>query len=213
MRRIAWTTMMAGALLLAACGGDKKKGDGEGRKDLEAGAAAALGSGEDEKTKAAREADEAKRKEAFAERKAKEEAEKAAYEEKMNEIITLPEKMPKNVKTACKDLLDAYHEFILKSYEGDDGAILDWYNNRKAEELGARRGKCVKIDSLEATACQIHALNAAPPKWREKELEIISRCVQKYAPEKAEAAAKADAEELARRTKKAEAAGDAPADG
>jgi hypothetical protein len=61
----------------------------------------------------------------------------------------------------------------------------------------------VKIGSLEAAACQIHALRAAPIGWRDKELDIIARCVEKYAPDKAEAAAKAEAESLAKQTQKA----------
>jgi hypothetical protein len=92
---------------------------------------------------------------------------------------------------------------MLKALDGDDGAILDWYNNLKKETLGERRGKCVKIGSLEAAACQIHALRAAPIGWRDRELDIITRCVEKYAPEKAEAAAKAEAEALAKQTQKA----------
>ncbi len=200
MRRIAWTTMLTLALALPACGGGEAD---EGHGELEAAAAAALNLQGDEATRKAREADEAERKRKFEERKQKEEAEKAEYEATMNEIITLPEKMPKNLNAACKDLTEAFHEFMLKSLEGDDGAILDWYNNRKKETLGERRGKCVKIGSLEAAACQIHALRAAPTGWREKELDVMKRCVEKYAPEKAEAAAKADAEAVAAGTKKA----------
>jgi hypothetical protein len=203
-KRFAWTTLasvLALPLVLAlpACGG----GGEQSGKELEAAAQAALNSNADEATKKAREADEARRKAEFAAKKKKEEEEKAAYEAKMAEIITLPEKMPRNVDAACKELTEAFHEFMLKALDGDDGAILDWYNNRKKETLGERRGKCVKIGSLEAAACQIHALRAAPIGWRDKELDIIARCVEKYAPDKAEAAAKAEAESLAKQTQKA----------
>lgn len=201
-KRLAWITFAPFLLIgfaLPACGG----GGEESAKELEAAAQAALNVDGDEATRKAREADEARRKAEFAERKAKEEAEKAAYEAKMAEIITLPEKMPRNTDVACKELTEAFHEFMLKALDGDDGAILDWYNNKKKETLGERRGKCVKIGSLEAAACQIHALRAAPVGWRDKELDIIARCVEKYAPEKAEAAAKAEAESLAKQTQKA----------
>jgi colicin import membrane protein len=190
-------------LASSACGGSTE----EGRKDLEAAAGAALNAKSDEATEKARAADEAKRKAAFeAKQKAEEEA-KAKWDATLAEIITLPEKMPKSMDAACKELTEAYHEFTIKSLEADkdDEAILRWYNEEKRFTLGARRGKCVKIDSLEAAACQVHALRAAPPA-RGKDLEILTACVKKYAPEKAEMAAAHDAEELAQRTKKAEEA-------
>jgi hypothetical protein len=191
-------------LLMPACGGGA--GEDPGYKNYEAAAQAALGV-EDETTKKAREADEAKRREAFEAKKQKEDAAVAEWKAKLAEITTLPEKMPRNVDAACKDLTEAFHEFMVKSYGDDDGAILDWYNNRKATTLGERRGKCVKIGSLEATACQIHALRAAPPGMRGKELEILAACVEKYAPEKAAAAAAAEAETLARSGSSAPPAG------
>lgn len=199
---LVWTTIVplfALTLAVPACGG----GGEESAKELEAAAQAALNTKGDEATRKAREADEARRKAEFAAKKKKTEEEKAAYEATMAEIITLPEKMPRSTDAACKELTEAFHEFMLKALDGDDGAILDWYNNKKKETLGERRGKCVKIDSLEAAACQIHALRAAPIGWRDRELDIMARCVQKYAPEKAEAAAKAEAESLAKQTQKA----------
>lgn len=193
-----------------ACGGESD----DGRKDLEAAAQAALNTKSDEATEKARAADEAKRKAAFEAKKKAEEEAKAAWEATLAEIITLPEKMPKNVDVACKELTEAYHEFMIKSLEAekDDEGILRWYNEEKKTTLGARRGKCVKIGSLEAAACQVHALRASPPAHG-KDLEILSACVKKYAPEKAEMAAAQDAEEIAKRTKKAEEAEAADQDG
>jgi hypothetical protein len=204
MRRLVYAISLGVTLLAPACGGGDTGGS---YKELEAAADAALRSDAEEKLRKAREADEAKRKQAFDEKKKQDDEAKAQFEKTLAEIVILPEQMPKSVDAACKELTEAFHEFMLKAYYDDDGALLDWYNNRKAETLGERRGKCVKVGSLEAAACQIHALRAAPQGWREKELDVLRACIEKYAPEKAAAAAADEAATLAKGQKPPPAAG------
>lgn len=178
-------------LALVACGAQEPPE----RKDLEAAAEAALGNQVDPEVEKARALDEAKRKEEFAKRKAEEEKTAAEYDAIWADIIKLPEKLPKNLDAACDDMLEAFKEFKPQELYGDDAALLDWYDNKKVR-LGERRGKCVKLGSVEAAACQAYALRHAPGegKMKGKDLELLSRCADAYAKE---AAAKIAAEELA----------------
>lgn len=165
-------------VLCGACGSSEK----EERDDLEAFAQTALtgGSTADDKV---REKDEAARKEAFAKKQAAEEAERKAYDDTMAKILVLPDEMPASVDVGCKDMLESYHEYMLRVLAGDDGALLDWYD-RKKTELGARRGTCVKLDSLEAVGCQINALDEAPAEFVGHELDIMRECAEKFAADK-----------------------------
>jgi hypothetical protein len=190
-RASAGTVAFATALVLVACGAQEPPE----RKDLEAAAEAALGSQVDPEVEKARALDEAKRKEEFAKNKAAEEKASAEYDAIWADIIKLPEKLPKNLDAACDDMLEAYKEFKPQELYGDDAALLDWYDNKKIR-LGERRGKCVKLGSVEAAACQAYALRHAPGegKMKGKDLELLSRCADTYAKD---AAAKIAAEELA----------------
>ena len=181
-----WIVVLAVAagLTTTACDGGK---DTE-RKELEAFANTALTAGTDPETEAARKADEARRKKAFEEKKAAEEAEKARWDGVVADVVKLPEKMPRKLEAACDAMLDGYHEFMLKQFEGDDKELLEWYD-RKRVELGERRGKCMKLGSLEAAACQANALSSAPGGLRGKHLELMSACAEKFAPEQLKAVA------------------------
>lgn len=176
-----WLTLAVFAgfsVLCGACGGAEE----EKRDDLEAFAQTALtgGSTADDEV---RKKDEAARKEAYAKKKEAEEAENKLYDETMASILALPEEMPESVDAGCKDMLNSYHEYMLRVHEGDDGELLNWYD-RKKTELGARRGTCVKLDSLEAAACQINALDKAPAEFKGHELDILRECAEKFAADK-----------------------------
>lgn len=173
--------LCAGLLVgpVTGCDGEKKEED---REDLDAFAKTALGEGEDEATKAARLADEKARKEAFAKRKAEEQAEQKKYDEVLATYAVLPEDMPKDVEQACKDVLPAYETWIKTQFADDAGAQMNYFDN-KSKIWGDLRGKCMKIDSLEAAACQVNVLSQTPAGMAGKGKDLMSACVEKFAPE------------------------------
>ncbi len=173
------TSLACGLALASLVGCESEPGE---RKDLEAFAQTAVDGDGDEATKKAREADEAKRKKAFEEKKAAEDAEKARVQAIYDEIVKLPDDMPKNVKKACEALPKAYEDFYVNQNAGDDENLLNFYDNKK-KTLGERRAKCLKLDNLEAAACQVHALQNAPETGlKGYELELLLQCVEKFAP-------------------------------
>ncbi len=175
------TGTIAGCLALGLAG-CKGAADEKDREELEAFAKTALGEGEDPETKAAREADEAARKKAFAERKAKEEAEKKQFDETVATYAVLPEDMPKDVDEACKRITEVYTDWIKTQYAEDAGAQMNYFDNKK-KILGELRGKCLKIDNLEAAACQANVLAKTPAGMAGKDKELMRACVEKFAPE------------------------------
>jgi len=114
-------------------------------------------------------------------RQQKQEEEKKRIEEEINSIVGLPEKLPKTLKSACDNLVDAYNEFQLNTHENDAGALMKWYQVKK-KELGRRRVKCGEVGSIEAASCQAHALRSASANLRGQAKPILLKCVQKYAP-------------------------------
>ena len=162
-----------------ACDAEETEGDAS----REAAAAAMLG-GESVHSQAQKE-DEERRKEAFAKRKAEEEAAEAKFKAELDAVVGLPEDMPKDLLAACDGQIAEWEEFVKKTNEDDPGAILKFYDN-KGKVLGERKAKCMKIGSLEAAACGTHALAAAPPHFTDRGLDVLSACVQKYAPDAVE---------------------------
>ena len=170
------------ALILPACGGsdggaEKKEGD----KTREAAANAMLG-GESKHDKAQKE-DEERRKKAFKERKAKEEAEAARVKGIVDGLVGQPDKLPKDLDTACQELIVEYEEYFKKIRPDDPGAILKFYEE-KGKNLGERKGKCMKLGSIEAAACSVIAMKGAPEDLgAQNEGSVFLACAEKYAPE------------------------------
>ena len=170
------------ALLLPACGGgDGAKTDKEGDKTREAAADAMLG-GESKHDKAQKE-DEERRKQAFQERKAKEEAEAARVKGIVDALVGLPDKLPGDLDGACQELIVEYEEYFKKIRPDDPGAILEFYEN-KGKNLGKRKAKCMKLGSIEAAACSVIAMKGAPEDLgAENEGSVFLACAEKYAPD------------------------------
>jgi len=183
-KRIHWITVgtITAGLTLGLAVGCKGADEEQDREELEAFAKTALGEGEDPETKAAREADEAARKKAFAERKAKETAEQRKFDETVATHAVLPESMPKDVDEACRQLTESYETWIKTQYAEDAGAQMNYFDNKKVI-LGELRGKCLKIGSLDAAACQVNVLAQTPAGMAGKDKDLMTACVEKFAPE------------------------------
>lgn len=191
MRRFGYAPRMFGvrppavliclSFCLPACGGGGDAGDKESDKQREAAAAAMLGGSS--KHDEAQKADEERRKQAFAERKAKEKAEEERVAGIVNGLVGLPESLPSDLDAACQEVIVEYEEYFKKIRPDDPGAILKFYED-KGKNLGERKGKCMKLGSIEAAACSVVAMKAAPEDLgADNEGAVFLACAEKYAPE------------------------------
>lgn len=121
---------------------------------------------------------------AVAERLAKKRAEREAAEKAeadkralIQSLIVLPEKMPKNLEQACEQVATAQDEFMKRHFEGE--AIEKW-EAAKGTQLGMVKVNCSKAQSIEIPACQIHAMNSAPPELAKSLPELLKGCIDKF---------------------------------
>lgn len=129
---------------------------------------------------------------AVAERLAKKRAEREAAEKAeadkkamIQSLLVLPEKMPKDLKAACKDVAAAQDEFMKRHFEGD--ALAKW-EAAKGTQLGMVQANCAKGQNIEVPACQTHAMNTAPPELKKDLPELLKGCIDKFSPDAAAAA-------------------------
>ena len=164
-------------VLATGCSDSKKPGKTD--KDLSAAASTMLGGGVDEATKAARAADEAKRRAEYeAQQKIKDEIQ-AKFDAAVKEFAVVPDDTPKKVDDACTKMLDGYHNFKLVQHEGNDGALLRWYTD-KPKALGELRAKCNALGSAEVAGCQGNLLANSPGGLLSRELDLMKVCVEKF---------------------------------
>jgi hypothetical protein len=109
----------------------------------------------------------------------REAAEKAAADKValIQSLIVLPEKMPKNLKEACDEVAAAQDEFMKRHFEGE--ALTKW-EAAKGTQLGMVKASCVKGQSVEVPACQIHAMNSATPELKKDLPELLKGCIDKF---------------------------------
>jgi hypothetical protein len=161
-------TLLPTALVLAvACGGDRapivsEKGDvvKEEKKDADFDQRMA-------DRKAKREADA----------QAKADADKAKAEA-FEKITIVPAKKPKKIEAACEEVGKAQDRFMQRLHTGE---VLAKWNADKGAML-MTQAQCNKVGSIEVAACQIHALDQAPPELKEDALTILQKCTDKFAP-------------------------------
>jgi hypothetical protein len=177
--------LLAALPLASACDSDA----GDGSKDLQAAAAAALGTEKDAATKEQEEKDAAERRKAFDERKAQEAELDAKLGKFSEQLVALPPKLPKNLDAACTELMEAYPDWIKAIYFDDDGKQLTFFDS-KAKNLGDVKGKCAKVGNIEAAACMTHVIQGVSAEdFPESDRKIIQgkpdhffdACVTKYA--------------------------------
>lgn len=172
--RIRTVAFVGATLLATSCGGGDSAGSGSIQKALSY----------ESKQRAAAEAADAK---AAAAVKAKKDAEAAAEKAKwdaIDAIAVVPADGPKDLKSACDGLVEAYDAFMRR---GDDETVLKWVNEQKGKQLGAQKSNCIQRKSVEIAACQISALSNAPPAFDHHRggdtvRRIMIRCVEKFAP-------------------------------
>jgi hypothetical protein len=122
---------------------------------------------------------------AVAERLAKKRAEREAAEKAeadklamIQSLLVLPEKMPKDLKQACDQAANAQDEFMKRHFDGD--ALAKW-EAAKGTQLGMVKASCAKMQSIEVPACQVHAMDNAPPELKKNLPELLKGCIDKFA--------------------------------
>lgn len=120
------------------------------------------------------------------ERKQKRLAEQAAAEEAeakkkaaMEAIAIVPETLPKGLGKACDDVGEAYDAFMNRMYADEPETLQKW-NDAKGTQLPMTVATCSKGGSLEAAACQKHALDNAPEELKGDQTELLRVCIDKY---------------------------------
>ena len=182
------------ALLCCFALGACDKAD-EKRGDLQAGAAAALGEGKDDKAKELEEKEAAERRKAFEEREAKEAAEREKLDKIAERLVKAPDKPHTDPQKACDDYIAIYEEWVKVVYFDDDGYQLNFFDNKK-KNLGKVMGKCAKLASIPATDCMIEVIKGTQPReeFPEEDAKLIQqqpnylfrKCVEKFDPDKLE---------------------------
>lgn len=118
-----------------------------------------------------------------AEREAKEKA-KQEEEQKKQEAIAavavLPEKLPKKLDQACEGVWEAQQGFMERLY-GDNPETVEKWKAAAGTQKPMTITTCKKAGSIEAAACQIHALENAPPELKKELPAILRYCIDKFA--------------------------------
>lgn len=109
----------------------------------------------------------------------REAAEKAAAEkvEAIKALAALPEEMPKNLEAACDGVAAAQDEFMKRNFDGE--GLAKW-EEAKGTQMGMLKTGCVKAQSIEIAACQINAMNNAPPEFKKDLPDLLSACMDKF---------------------------------
>jgi hypothetical protein len=118
--------------------------------------------------------------ERLAKKRAEREAEEKAKQDKANAIkalAALPEEMPKDLTAACEAVATAQDEFMKRNFEGEG---LKRWEEAKGTQLGMAKTGCVKKGSVEIAACQVVAMNNAPPEFKKDLPDILAACIEKF---------------------------------
>ena len=179
MRPILPVSLLMGLGLVAAAA--CKPSDPGDDKAYRAAAAAFLDNNKVEQPKVSPE--EAKRAEEILEKKRVErEREAQALVKAIDDATQQPESGAKKLDDACQKLADALHEFKTRTLttRQDGRALAFWWESRKTE-MNRRKGNCMALGSLEAANCISHAFTVAGPELKNRETELINKCVEKFA--------------------------------
>jgi hypothetical protein len=64
----------------------------------------------------------------------------------------------------------------------DDPETLDKWATASNTQIPLTVATCKKTGSIEAAACQLHALEHAPPELKKELPQLLRTCIDKYAP-------------------------------
>jgi hypothetical protein len=121
---------------------------------------------------------EERKQQRLAEQKAAEEAE-AKKQAAMEAVAIVPDTLPKGLGKACDAVGESYDAFMNRMYADDPETLQKW-NDAKGTQLPMTVATCVKGASIEAAACQKHALDNAPEELAGEQTELLRFCIDKY---------------------------------
>lgn len=184
---------LVGLLGLAAC----DKGDETKANELEAAAAAALGIvEEDEEAKAKAKAIDERVAQQRREQREAELAEQAEQDAKLAAIaaavVRAPAKPSSKLEPACDALVVVYAGWVKAVYFDDDRYQLEFFDSKR-KNLGAVKGRCAKLASIEATDCMVEVIKAVSAgDMSEADRKLIQgrpdflfdKCIEAFAPDK-----------------------------
>lgn len=153
------------SLTLLGCSGGTKAAEAEKAQKAAAEAKAA-----DEA--AARERKEAREAEEKAQEQA-EQAKKAALEE----LVALPESVPKTLDVACAQMVEAYDKYMRTVLTGDQ--LTKWETGGNEMQTTVFKRACLK-DTPEIAACQAHAFSKATPEMRDRIPDFMRLCKEEF---------------------------------
>jgi hypothetical protein len=114
----------------------------------------------------------------LAEQKAAEEAE-ANKKAAMEAVAIVPDTLPKSLGKACDAVGESYDAFMNRMYADEDETLQKW-NDAKGTQLPMTVATCLKGASLQAAACQMHALDNAPEALKGEQTELLRFCIDRY---------------------------------
>lgn len=116
----------------------------------------------------------------LAEKKAARDAAVKADEDKavaIAALAVLPEALPKNLETACKEVAKAQDAFMQAHYEGE--GLARW-EEAKGTQMGMLEAGCIKAGNIEVAACQTHAMGNAPGEYKKDLPDLLKACIDKF---------------------------------
>lgn len=119
----------------------------------------------------------AAKREARKQKKAAEEAEAKALEEKVDQLASLPSKMPNKIAKACDLAVKNYDGFMNNNLSGD--GLKKWNEGGSATTLKTFKDGCMK-GSIESAACQANALQQFPKDLARELHNVMGRCTEKF---------------------------------
>ena len=114
----------------------------------------------------------------LAEQKAAEEAEERK-QAAMQAVAIVPEPLPKSLGKACDAVGEAYDAFMQRMYADEPDTLHKW-NDAKDTQLPMTTATCIKGASLQAAACQKHALDQASEELKGAQTELLRLCIDKF---------------------------------
>jgi len=103
-------------------------------------------------------------------------------------LCVLPDKkkIEKNPDKACAAVGAAHDRFMQKHFTGE---VLDKWTAAKGTAVPMTVAQCTKSASVEVAACQVNALDNAPPELENESSGILRGCIEEFGPASAHGAA------------------------
>jgi hypothetical protein len=121
---------------------------------------------------------QARKAERLAAQKAKDE-EAAQKKQQLEALAALPEKMPKKLDDACKEVGKS-HDAFMRRHFADNPETLQKWTAASGTQLPLTIAQCKKHGSIEVAACQAKVLEEAPAEFKKELPGLLRACIDKF---------------------------------